>query len=169
MQILKYVLIVLSVFLHTNNAFAQNFFPDQCVGTWEGMMQIYYQGTLRDSVRVRFTVAPQSENTWKWQTEYLSEKMPLTKNYTLKLKDARQNLYTTDEGNGIELHEYLFGNKLYSVFEVEGILLTSSYELRGAELIFEVTSGKKIPEATTQEVSNFSTLSLQRVILKKVE
>lgn len=169
MQILKYMLIAFFVSLLISNGTAQNLFPDKCAGTWEGMMQIYYQGTLRDSVKVRFTVAPQSENAWKWQTEYLSEKMPLTKNYTLKLKDATQNLYITDEGNGIELHEYLFGNKLYSVFEVEGILLTSSYELRGEELIFEVTSGKKIPEATTQEVSNFSTLSLQRVILKKTK
>ena len=93
----------------------------------------------------------------------------MTKDYKLVLKDEQTGTYVTDEGNGIELSDYLFGNKLYSVFETQGILLTSSYELRADELIFEVTSGKKLEEGTGSGVGLFSVLNVQRVILRKKE
>jgi hypothetical protein len=73
--------------------------------------------------------------------------------------------YVTDEGNGIELMDYYFNNKLYSVFETHGVMLTSSYELQGNQLIFEVSSGKKLDE--NKEVNNYSVLNLQRVIFKR--
>ncbi len=44
-------------------------------------------------------------------------------------------------------------------------MLTSSYELHGDELIFEVTSGKKIEDR--KEVTNYSVLSLQRVVFRR--
>jgi hypothetical protein len=72
----------------------------------------------------------------------------------------------TDEGGGLELTDYLVGNKLYSVFETGGFLLTSSYELLGDHLIFEVTSGKK-ETATHSEVATYATDNLQRVIFEK--
>jgi hypothetical protein len=52
------------------------------------------------------------------------------------------------------------------VFETQGIFLTSSYELIGDQLIFEVSSGKKI-EGENKGVTNYSVTSLQRVIFKK--
>jgi hypothetical protein len=148
---------------------AQNSFPDKCIGTWKGTMMIYGRGVLRDSVKVTFTVTKSDKpNEWVWRTEYHSEKMPMTKDYLLRLKDADKGIYVTDENNGIELQDYLFGNKLYSVFETQGIFLTSSYELKGKELIFEVTSGKRI-EPNGQEVANYTVDNLQRVVLKKVK
>jgi len=68
--------------------------------------------------------------------------MPAVKDYTLILNDPATNAYSTDEGDGVVLKDYLFDQKLYSVFETQSILLTSSYELMGDQLIFEVTSGK---------------------------
>jgi hypothetical protein len=62
--------------------------------------------------------------------------------------------------------DYYFIIKLYSVFDTLGVMLTSSYELKDNQLIFEVTSGKKIEE--NKEVINYSVLNLQRVIFKKV-
>jgi hypothetical protein len=44
-------------------------------------------------------------------------------------------------------------------------MLTSSYELQGDDLIFEVTSGKKIEDR--KEVTNYSVLGLQRVVFKR--
>jgi hypothetical protein len=146
---------------------AQNLFADACVGTWNGQMYIYNKGTLKDSVKVRLTVAKTAQiNEWIWKTEYLSPKMPMTKDYKLRLKDAPKNIYVTDEGGGIELVDYLFNNKLYNVFETHNIMLTSSYELRGNELIFEVTSGKKEVNPTG-EVINYSVDNLQRVVFKR--
>jgi hypothetical protein len=147
---------------------AQTLFGDACLGTWQGTMYIYGKGVLRDSVQVRLTVAKtDSAGVWNWKTEYLSPKQPATKAYKLRLKNAATNAYVTDEGDGLELTDYLFGNKLYSVFETHGITLTSSYELLGDRLIFEVTSGKKEP-AAHPEVNTFSVLNLQRVVFRKL-
>ncbi|MCX6218993.1 hypothetical protein [Spirosoma sp.] len=146
---------------------AQSAFADACVGTWTGTMHIYSKGTLKDSVPVRLTVTvAEPRKAWAWKTEYLSSKMPVVKDYTLRLKDAAKHEYVTDEGDGVVLADYLFGNKLYSVFETQGIVLTSTYELLGDRLIFEVTSGKKQPEPS-QGVTNYSVDNLQRVVFKK--
>lgn len=152
---------------------AQILFGDRCLGTWKGMMHIYQYGTLRDSVEVKLTVAKTNDpNAWTWKTEYLSTKMPMVKDYVLRLKDKEKNQYVTDEGGGLELLDYLTGNKLYTVFETQGILLTSSYELFSDELIFEVTSGRNQSSLgndviLNKEVTNYYTSSVQRVVFRK--
>jgi hypothetical protein len=99
--------------------------------------------------------------------EYLSEKMPMVKDYVLKLKDKEKGIYSTDEGGGLELMDYQFGNKLYSVFEVSGVLLTASYEwIDKSNLVFEVTSGKK-GESPVKDITNFSVANVQRVVMRK--
>lgn len=144
-------------------------FPDKCMGTWNGIMHMYSRGTLKDSVKVILTVAKTNQpNEWSWKTEYVSAKFPMTKDYVLRLKDAEKNTYVTDEKNGIELMDYLIGNKLYSIFETQEIFLTSSYELSDDELIFEVTSGKKLG-TKDQPVINYSVDHLQRVVFKRID
>jgi hypothetical protein len=161
-------LLISSFLLQSNTGFSQTYFPDRCKGNWKGMMYIYQKGTLKDSVAILFSVTPEGNNNWNWKTQYLSDKFPLTKNYTLKLIDTTSNRFVVDEGEGILLYDYLFNNKLYAVFETHDILLTSSYELLNEnELIFEVTSGKKLVGKSTDEVVNYSVESLQRVILKR--
>jgi hypothetical protein len=146
---------------------AQVAFGDKCIGNWEGIMYLYGKGQLRDSVPVQLSVQKTASlNTWSWKTSYLSKTQPMVKDYQLVLKDAVTNSYETDEGDGVILKDYLFQNKLYNVFETQGIFLTSSYELVGDQLIFEVSSGKK-PEEENKGVTNYSVTSLQRVIFRK--
>jgi hypothetical protein len=148
---------------------AQITFGDKCLGNWEGTMYLYGKGQLRDSVPVQLTVQKTSDpNTWTWKTSYLSTTQPMVKDYKLVLKDAATNSYVTDEGDGIILKDYLFNNKLYNVFETQGIFLTASYELIGDQLIFEVSSGKKLEE-DNKAVTNYSVTSLQRVIFRKIK
>jgi hypothetical protein len=166
---LKLFLLIVLAMTAVPQTFAQSLFPDRCLGVWKGTMHIYAYGTLKDSVEVRLTVArTTAPDAWTWKTEYLSEKLPAVKDYVVRLKDREKNLYVTDEGEGLELTDYLVGNKMYSVFETEGILLTSSYELRGQELIFEVSSGKKEP-ASHPSVTNYSVRNLQRVVFRRME
>ncbi|MFN8353762.1 MAG: hypothetical protein U0Y10_04940 [Spirosomataceae bacterium] len=162
----KYVLGVLLLSSVSVVAQHQHSFVEACMGTWKGTMYIYNKGVLRDSVAVRLTVAKTDQpEVWTWKTEYLSEKMPMTKDYLLRVRDAVKKQYVTDEGGGVELLEYVFGNKMYCVFETNQVVLTSSYELRSAnELIFEVTSGKK---QETSPVVNYSVDNLQRVVFRK--
>lgn len=161
--------IILVLFLSSSfSTFAQTLFPEKCLGVWHGMMHIYNQGILRDSVKVKFTVAKTTDvNAWTWKMEYLSKKMPMVKDYVLKLKDKEKGIYSTDEGGGLELMDYQFGNKLYSVFEVSGVLLTASYEwIDKSNLVFEVTSCKK-GESPVKDITNFSVANVQRVVMRK--
>lgn len=148
------------------NLCAQENFADKCEGKWKGTMYIYGKGQIRDSVPVELFVQKTSlPHTWVWKTNYLSNKYPMEKNYKLVLKDTTSQTYLIDEGDGVELWSYYFNNKLYSVFETHDVMLTSSYELQGDLLIFEVTSGKKIEDR--REVTSYGVLSLQRVVFKR--
>jgi hypothetical protein len=137
-------------------------------GTWSGTMYIFNAGTLRDSVQVTFTARPLPElGSYIWKTEYHSAKMPMVKDYRLRVRDGSKGLYVTDEGDGIELTTYLVGDKMYSVFAVQNVMLTATYELKGNELVFEVGSGKKEPP-TGGGVTTYSVSNLQRVIFRRV-
>ena len=131
-------------------------------------MHIYAHGELKDSVEVKFSVAQtDSPHVYTWKTEYISEKHPLVKDYTLKVIDSKQGHYATDEGDGVVLKDYGFDNKIYSIFKTRGILLTATYELIGEHLVFEVTSGKLVE--TVKEIDNYSVTHLQRVVYRRVE
>ena len=146
---------------------AQTSFPEKCLGIWTGTMHIYNRGLLVDSVTIKLNVTrTNAPDTFVWKTEYLSEKFPMVKDYKLVISDAGKGVFITDEGDGIILMDYLFENKLYSVFETQGILLTSTYEWLGNQIIFEVTSGKELQ--TTHGVKSYSVLNLQKAILRKM-
>lgn len=141
----------------------------QWTGNWNGTMYIFNYGKLVDSVLVSFIVKPAiQDSSYTWRMEYHSVKTPMVKDYVLRTRDAAHGLFITDEGDGIELTSYLVGNKIYSLFEVQNTMLSACYELRGNELIFEVTSGKKEP-ATGGGVTTYSVKNLQRVVLKRME
>ena len=162
------IILCILIILISRFVFAQDNFADKCIGKWGGTMYIYGKGQLKDSVSVELDVQKLVDlDIWKWKTSYLSKTMPMVKDYKLKLIDKLSQTYSTDENNGIELMDYYFNNKLYSVFETHGVMLTSSYELNGDQLIFEVSSGKKIAE--DKEVTNYSVLNLQRVVFKRIK
>ena len=165
---LNSIFLFLFMSFFTSSVYAQERFGDKCIGKWEGTMYIYGKGQLRDSVLVELDVQKTNQpNIWSWKTSYLSKTMPMVKDYKLVLKDSATQTYATDENNGIELMNYYFNNKLYSVFETHGVMLTSSYELKDNQLIFEVSSGKKIEG--NNEVVNYSVINLQKVVFNRVK
>ena len=156
--------LALLIFISQNAVAQSGNFGKECIGTWKGTMHIYSQGKLVDSVSVVLEVKPQNDSVFGWKMDYLSEKIPLTKDYRLIYKG--QNHYQTDEGDGIKLDGYLFGKRLISVFETEGVLLTSAYELRTNELYFEVTSSNK--GKSDSGVQSYQIGFLQNVLFKRV-
>ena len=72
----------------------QKIFPERCLGVWEGMMYIYQNAGLRDSVKVKFTAARTDvEGTYTWKTEYLSPSRPVVKDYKLVVDDLEQGRF----------------------------------------------------------------------------
>ncbi len=137
-------------------------------GEWRGMMQMYKNGQTTDSVEVLLTIKSINDSILTWRTEYKSVNQPMTKDYTMKSVDVSKGVYATDEGGGLLLETYLIDNSLYNVFEVEGIMLTATYRLMGNEIVFEVTSGKKV-NIVAGGVTNFSVNYLQKVHFKRKE
>jgi hypothetical protein len=160
---MRILIICLGLLLSASLSAQQNF-AEQCVGVWEGTMYIYSGGLLRDSVRVQHTLKPIDKTSWTWKTDYLSQKLPMTKDYVLRQQEP--SVYVVDEGQNVLIPMRQSGNKLYSVFEVQGILLTSSYEWVNGQLIFEVTSGKKNSAADAQ-VGTYLINAVQRVVLTR--
>lgn len=167
---MKYVILALSIHVGFHVlSFSQSTFPEKYLGVWEGNMLMMSQGKIKDSVDVIFTIAKTDEaESWTWRTQYLSEKFPMVKDYVLRVEDKENQVFVIDEGEGLVLYDYMFGNKLYSVFETGGFLLTSSYEFREDEIVFEVSSGKLIGDGK-QEVNNYTVRNLQRVVLTRKE
>jgi len=154
------------LFLHTN---AQQIKITD--GKWKGTLMIWKENKIVDSVPTELTIKTLiKDSVWQWKTEYISTTMPVTKDYTLRITDKQKGIYITDEGDGVELMNYSFGNKLFSNFETSGILLSSSYEWIGNDIVFEIASGKKIETMSVNtEVTNFSVRNLQKVIFKKLK
>lgn len=153
----------LLIILISGNAVAQANFGLRCAGNWKGTMHSYSQGVLTDSVPVVLEVSQQDDSVFRWKMEYLSEKKPLVKDYHLVYKGG--NFYQIDEGSGIEIDAYLFANRLVSVFETEGVLLTSVYEWNKDTLVFEITSGTK--EKSNAEVQSYHVGFLQNIRFKR--
>lgn len=160
------ILLVFTALAHKISA--QSTFPEKALGTWEGQMLLYKDVAVYDSTAMRLLIEKTGEKeVYTWNTEYLSKKYPVTKDYQLRLLDAEKQTYALDEGDGIVLKSYVFGDKMYSNFTTHGKFLASSYELRGGELIFEVNSGKQLDE--TEGVTNYSVNSLQRAVMQRVK
>jgi hypothetical protein len=148
-------------------AAAQSEWVSQCEGVWSGTMHIFSRGEVKDSVSVRLTLAARPEpGTWTWKMEYLSPKQPAVKDYVLRHREG--NRFVMDEGGGVELPGFLFGNKLISQFEVQGIYLTSTMELVDGRIVFEVTSGKA-STPVAQGINVYSVEHVQRVTLQKLK
>ena len=167
---MKLKLFVVTFFvLLSSISMAQNKnFVQRCEGTWQGTMFMYAYGNLRDSVTIRLTVQPFAGEAghWYWKTEYLSEKMPMTKDYTLVQQS--DYVFELDEGDGVTLLNYVHGNKMHSLFEVAKTWLTASYELVNESLIFEVTSGTKSKDKS-KGVTNYTVDFIQRATLVKAQ
>ena len=160
--------VLLSFLLFSIFTGAQEDFVQQCEGVWTGTMYIYANGQkAADAPKITFTVMPiVKDSSWVWRTDYDSQKFgKISKDYKLLLRDATTGYYQLDEGDGLYLDQHLVANKMYSVFEVQNIALSASYELRGEELIFEVISSPKSQDST--EVRSHPVRNVQRVVLKK--
>ena len=151
---------------NTESANHESIFPEKCLGIWEGTMYIFNQGQLRDSVKIRFTAKKtDTGGAYIWKTEYLSPTKPIVKDYKLIVDDLNKGRYILDEGDGIQLVEYNIGNKLHCLFTFNDIYLTSSTELIGDQLIFEVTSGKELNNL--KDIKNYSFTNVQRAVLER--
>ncbi len=94
--------------------------------------------------------------------------------YNLIEKDNDKGRYSLDENNGIILDVKVIENKIYSLFEVNDILLTTFITFETASMIFEITTTSKNNKQVvyTQgkfktEVISYPITAIQKAVLKK--
>ena len=80
---MRYLLLILGCLLPGLSQ-AQNQFPDSWEGSWEGMLDIYSQNKLVDSVQINFEVHPtENDSIWVWKATYETNIPDAEKDYLL--------------------------------------------------------------------------------------
>lgn len=163
---MRYLLLILGC-LFPGLSQAQNQFPDSWEGIWEGMLNIYNQNKLVDSVQMNFEVHPtENDSIWVWKATYETDIPDAEKDYLLVLVDGESGEYAIDEQDGIILRAWLSGNTLSSMFRVNETVLLTRYEKYGDQIHFEVIYGEEPLE--DDGVSSGLIGGRQRADLKRV-
>jgi hypothetical protein len=123
-------------------------FPFTWIGKWEGDLNIYGPAGLLQSVPMSLTILPLENGSYTWNIQYGPDSSGL-RPYLLEPVAPEQGRYRVNENNGILLNEQLLGDKLYSLFSVEGSLLLSTVEKVGENLVYEIIASGDEPGSTT--------------------
>ena len=125
-------------------------FPQSWLGNWVGDLNIYRENKLVQTVPMELEMSSiDSSGNFVWAIIYGEDKEKGRRPYELQVVDAAKGHYLVDEKNTIQLETYLFQNKLYSWYQVQGNLLLSVYEKIGDQMIFEIVFGSQTPVSTT--------------------
>lgn len=122
------------------SAYAQSInFPQSHLGTWKGNLHIAPSG-MQVPMSLQLGPVVSGDSVFEYVLTYHGPKGDDIRPYHLLVTDKSQGLFSVDEKNSILLNERLIGNKLISVFTVEGSSLLVTLELYPEEIIFEVIS-----------------------------
>ena len=96
------------------------------------------------------------------------------RDYKLIEKDKEKGFYVVDENNGIILDDRVIDNRMYSLFEVNGTLLTTFITFEDTFMVFEIIATPTAEKNTTfandenkTEVISYPIKTVQRAILQK--
>lgn len=153
------------------SAFCQVNFPDGWIGKWKGNLEIMTpNGTVKQTVPMEINIAKLAETKkWQWQIIYNDKDI---RNYEIVEKDAAKGHYVLDEKNNIFIDVNVFGNKLFSNFEVQGTRLFDTHEFINDTIIFELSSSNTNGVQTSGDgtsaiptVKSFPQTAYQKAIL----
>jgi len=156
-------------------AHAQNNFPEQFIGHWQGELKWYQQGKKDpQKVKMQLIILPADTlGQYTWQIIYGEDNKDY-RPYFLKLVDTAKGHWQIDERNGIILDQYWLGNKFSSAFTVKNSTIIDSYWLEKGKMMVEFFSISAKPVSTTggtsediPPVESYSVKSYQKAVLKK--
>lgn len=154
-SIIKYIL----VFCFTTLIYSQEKkeFPNDYFGIYKGKLEILNQFGSQ-TIDMEFHLLPSdSVGKYKYTLVYKSDKINQERKYTLIEKDKSKGLYVVDENNGIILNAFYAKGTLYSIFEVEGNILTTTERFYDNYMDFEIMFSKKENAETSKESSETKT------------
>lgn len=150
-------------------------FPDSYVGYWKGDLDIYKGDSVALTIEFGLDVFPADSGRYDWIISYYPTNDSGTvdrRSYTLVPIDTAKGHWAIDENNGIVIDMYATGNKVTSLFSVEGSMIQISYWLEGDEMVMELftypekedkVSGKGTEESPEVKVWKFTGYQLGRM------
>jgi hypothetical protein len=140
-------------------------FPHDYFGAYYGKLMIDANGSKQEIDMEFHLQATDSTGKYAYTIVYGSGENRQERQYFLLEKNIAKGEYVVDEDNGILLNAKWSGNTLYSMFEVEGSLLTSRESFFSNYMDFEITfsnkaqqeksgdKGEEIPEVISYPVT----------------
>ena len=153
-----------------------NGIPDDWLGSYEGVMEIYNNNGLQQKIGVNFDLQIMDRpNYWTYTMSYINLKdgeVASTKAYKIFYAEETKKLWL-DEGDSLLIEMTHLGNCFYDHFELSGMFFNSSLCKQDENLIFQITGGQKKPTYTSPYIKeaecSVETLHfdfLQSVLLK---
>lgn len=167
---MKYIVYIISLFIFGQNFGQENKFPDDFFGIYKGKLEIINaKGKQEIDMEFHFTKTD-TIGTYKYVLVYNNQ----PRNYFLIEKDKSKGQYLIDENNGILLQASVFNDGIFSMFEVNGSLITTTEKFYDKYMDFEImftntnkveTTGKGTEEIPTVKV--YPILGVQKARLYK--
>lgn len=149
-------------------------FPEDFFGKYKGKLTITNANSSQE-IDMEFHLLPTDTlGKYHYVIIYKSEKINQERKYTLLEKDKTKGQYVVDENNGILLNTTFANNALYSIFEVQGGLLTTTEHFYDNYMDFEIMYSLKEKveksgntDEETPEVLSYPVISVQKAKLYK--
>lgn len=163
--------------------FSQDFNADSWIGKYAGTMKLSNLNGWNDEVNVEFEFKEiTKDSVWTYTMCYKSEQLgELIKDYRIIRPAGNvKSAFKLDEQDGIVIDMTFMNNSFFSIFEVEGMIHTSSMQLVGTTIRFEMFGGDlltptnvttSLPEGESNEtykVSSYKPSYAQTVYLKRI-
>jgi hypothetical protein len=127
----------------------ENNFPYDYLGIYKGTLHIEKpNGTMEIPMEFHFQ---KTDSTNQYQYTLVYNNKP--REYTLIVKDQEKGLYEVDENNGIILPVKYNKGVLFSMFEVQGNLITTRMDFRTFNILdFEIFFSNTASKITTKSI-----------------
>ncbi|NHN25092.1 hypothetical protein FIA58_005310 [Flavobacterium jejuense] len=165
--------ILLFLFI-TSISFSQNTktFPTDFFGKYKGKLNIYNQSGNQVIDMELHLLPTDTIGKYRYTIIYKSDKTNQERKYTLIEKDKAKGVFIIDENNGILLNALVKDNTLYSIFEVQNSLLTTTEHFKENYVDFEImythkTKVEKSGDNTEEnpEVLSYPVMNVQKARL----
>lgn len=150
-------------------------FPESFLGEWKGKIQWIVTGKPVQEFSMQLRVAvTDSANRYKWYISY-GDSGKDVRPYMLNLVDESKNHWVIEEGNGINLDNYVAGNCLQGAFTVMNNTIVNNYCIENGKIKVEFftikladkkTSGKGTDESPM--VDSYRMAGYQYGLLEKL-
>ncbi len=131
-------------------------FPQDFYGIYKGDLHIV-NARGNQTIGMEFHLNPtDSIDKYQYMLVYIIEGKRQERKYSLLVKDTSKGEYVIDENNGILLDAKLIDNTIYSMFEVQGNLITTTERFYKNAMDFEITftdTKQKMLSKTEEEES----------------